>query len=152
MLKILCWTSLFPNMSFKFYGPFLLFFNILVLLRTDWSCAEVHNYTMSSIFPCWSLSFFYYTPVFDHLPQSIDLDKEQVKPEAIVERRLVKKGNSTVPQVLIKWTPSGWAHHMGRLPYVLYARFPVVAWGQATLGGRGDVMLDAKKDNVDTKK
>ena len=44
------------------------------------------------------------TPVFSDLPQEVHLDGSDVVPEAILDRRLVKKGNRAVPQVLIKWT------------------------------------------------
>jgi hypothetical protein len=38
-----------------------------------------------------------YTPVYDMLPKLLDLERDQVEPEAILERRLVKKGsNATV--------------------------------------------------------
>ena len=45
-----------------------------------------------------------HTPVFSDLPHKGHLDGSDVVPEAILDRRLVKKGNRAVLQVLIKWT------------------------------------------------
>jgi hypothetical protein len=43
-----------------------------------------------------------YTPVYAELPKISDLTAPATEPEAILERRLVKKGNTTIPQVKIK--------------------------------------------------
>jgi hypothetical protein len=40
-----------------------------------------------------------FTPVFDRLLVLTDFSQEELKPEAIVERRLVKKGNAAMPHV-----------------------------------------------------
>ncbi|WVZ93174.1 hypothetical protein U9M48_039176 [Paspalum notatum var. saurae] len=45
-----------------------------------------------------------YSPVFSTLPTIPDLDAPSVEPAAILERRLVKRGNSSVPQVRVQWT------------------------------------------------
>jgi hypothetical protein len=44
-----------------------------------------------------------YTPVFATLPKMPSLDSIDTEPEAILERKLVKNGNTAVPHVLIKW-------------------------------------------------
>jgi hypothetical protein len=44
-----------------------------------------------------------YTPVFSKLPVLDDLSSKQLAPEAILERRLVKKANVAVPQMKVKW-------------------------------------------------
>jgi hypothetical protein len=45
-----------------------------------------------------------YTPVYDALPVTTDLEATATMPEAVIDRRLVKKGNSAIPQVKVKWT------------------------------------------------
>jgi hypothetical protein len=45
-----------------------------------------------------------YVPMFNTLPKLLDLEKDHVEPEAIVHRRLVKKGNHAIVQLCIKWT------------------------------------------------
>jgi hypothetical protein len=48
-----------------------------------------------------------HTPVFHDLPNPAELDQMDVEPEAILDRRLVKKGGSAIPQGLIKWKNLG---------------------------------------------
>jgi hypothetical protein len=43
-----------------------------------------------------------YSPVFSELPITTDIEAAQVVPEAMLNRRLVRRGNSATPQVLIK--------------------------------------------------
>lgn len=38
-----------------------------------------------------------FTPIYKDLPTFADLDQEPVVPEAILQRRLVHKGNTVVP-------------------------------------------------------
>jgi hypothetical protein len=72
-----------------------------------------------------------YKPVFSELPVKVDFSKEMLQPEAILQRRFVKKGNTVVPQVFVKWerlleSAATWEDW-----HVLKERFPVVAsWGQ----------------------
>ena len=81
-----------------------------------------------------------YTPVFAELPTLADLDAQEVIPEAILERRLVKKGNRAVPQVLIKWTNVPAATVTWEDLYVVQKRFPqAVTWGQVTSASGEDV-------------
>jgi hypothetical protein len=44
-----------------------------------------------------------YSPVFSDLPTTLDLAATTPLPTAILQRRLVRKGNAAVPQVLIQW-------------------------------------------------
>ena len=65
-----------------------------------------------------------YTPVYDTLPVTTDLEATAAQPEAILERRLVKKGNTAIPQVKVTWTglPSSattWEDY-----HVIKKRFP----------------------------
>lgn len=45
-----------------------------------------------------------FTPVFSDLKQLPQLDAVNIVPERILDRRMVKKGNSAITQVQIKWT------------------------------------------------
>jgi hypothetical protein len=65
-----------------------------------------------------------YTPVFRNLPAMVDL--ENVEPGKVLDRRLVKKGNATITQVMVRWTdpsldPATWEDY-----HVLNARFLAV--------------------------
>ena len=61
-------------------------------------------------------------------------------PEAILDRRLVKKGSEAIPQVLIKWSKFPAAAATWEDLYVVKARFPdAAAWGQDSSGGGGDL-------------
>jgi hypothetical protein len=44
-----------------------------------------------------------YTPVYDKLPAPPDIIAPTMRPHKILERRLVKKGNATVPQIRVQW-------------------------------------------------
>jgi len=66
-----------------------------------------------------------YTPIFSVLPKIAELDLQNLLSEAVLKRRLVKKGNKVVPQALVKWSklPSQMATWQDW--YVLQERFPV---------------------------
>lgn len=81
-----------------------------------------------------------YTPVFATLPKVSDLAAQELSPECILEHHLVKKGNCTITQVLVKWCNLPTEAATWEDFQVVQARFPdAVAWGQATTGDGGDV-------------
>ena len=41
------------------------------------------------------------TPVFETLPVTTDLAAAAAVPDKIIDRRLVKKGNTTIPQIKV---------------------------------------------------
>jgi hypothetical protein len=45
-----------------------------------------------------------FSPVFSELPSLPQLDIAELQPELILNRRLMKKGNAAVVQVLVKWS------------------------------------------------
>jgi hypothetical protein len=74
-----------------------------------------------------------YSLVFVELPTLVDLSSQDVQPEAILERRLVKKGGQAVPQVRVKWTSLPAACATWEDYCVIKQRFPAAfAWGQAS--------------------
>jgi hypothetical protein len=81
-----------------------------------------------------------HTPVFNTLPVPIDLSAPGVGPEEILDRRLVKKGNASHLQILVKWTKFPAASATWEDYEVLKARFPSApAWGHAGSSGAGTV-------------
>jgi hypothetical protein len=73
-----------------------------------------------------------HVPVFSTLPRYEDLSKQGVVPLEILERRLVKKGNKAVSQVLIRWSNIPQESATWEDYYVLRQKFPdASAWGQA---------------------
>jgi hypothetical protein len=65
--------------------------------------------------------------VFSEIPVLRDFSQATLAPEVVLERRLVKKGNSVVPHVCVKWqglpdTATSWEDW-----YVLKVIFPDAA-------------------------
>lgn len=134
----------FPKLAHKFFGPFE------VLERIGAVAYKLAVPSGSLIHPVFHVSQLKpytpnYAPVFHELPKMLDLSARDLKPEAILDRHLVKKGNRAIPQVLIKWqdipaSAATWEDYN-----VVKTRFPTaVAWGQATLPDGGDVMTGAE--------
>ena len=79
-----------------------------------------------------------HTPVYTSLPNPLALDTEELQPAEILDRRLVKKGNAAILQVLIRWselpaTAATWEDYEA-----VHQRFPdAPAWGQAGSIGEG---------------
>lgn len=88
-----------------------------------------------------------HTPSFSTIPVTIDSSVADTIPEAIVNRRLVKKGNSSHLMVLIKWSKLPHSFITWEDDEVVKKRYPgAPAWGQVGFDGEGDVvaMLGAK--------
>lgn len=66
-----------------------------------------------------------YSLVFADLPEPPDLCAVTLQPEAILERRMIKKGNSTIPQLKVQWHGIAADHATWEDYYVLWTRFPV---------------------------
>ena len=93
----------FPKLALKYYGPFA------VLERVGAVAYKLALPPDSLIHPTFHVSQLKpfrpdFTPVYSTLPSSVDLHTVELEPEQVLERRLVKKGNAAIPQVLIKWT------------------------------------------------
>lgn len=120
-----------PKLAMKYFGPYKVVARIGMAAYTlDLPAdSQIHpTFHVSQLKPCVPD----FTPVFASLPASADLSTAKAIPEAVLDRRFVKKGNKAVPQVLIKWSalPEGsatWEDY-----YVIKNRFPdALAWGQA---------------------
>jgi hypothetical protein len=130
------------KLSYKYFGPYPVLDRIgKVAYRLELPAAsKIHN-----VFHVSQLKEYRpdYTPVFTELPTAPLLDSVDTEPEAVLDRRMMKKGNQAVVQVLIKWkhlpeetaTWEDWD--------VLKASFPVVlTWGQASASPGGSVTID----------
>lgn len=129
----------FPKLAFKFYGPYKVLERVgTVAYRLDLppSCSIHPVFHVSQLKPFTAD----YSPVFTDLSKVPVLDASSAQPAAILERRMVKRGNSAVPQVHIQWTslpPSvtTWEDYN-----VVRERFPnAAAWGQAETSAGGVV-------------
>ena len=129
----------FPKRSYKFFGPYTILEKIgAVAYRLQLP----DDSAIHPVFHISQLKAFHpdYTPVYKTLPTMTDLEATAAQPEKIIERRLVKKGNNAVPQVLITWT--GLPHDSATWEdyHVVKEHFPKApAWGQAETAAGGDV-------------
>ena len=134
-----CQSSI-PKLALKYYGPFE------VLERVGAAAYKLALPPDSLIHPTFHVSQLKpfhpdFTPVYSTLPSSVDLHIVELDPEQVLERRLVKKGNAAISQVLIKWTRLPAASATWEDYNVVKARFPAApAWGQASSPAGGDVM------------
>jgi hypothetical protein len=128
-----------PKLAFKYFGPYTILARVgsraykLALPASS----EVHL-----VFHVSQLKEFVpdHTPVFHDLSKMIALDVLDTEPEAILDRRLVKKGSSAIPQGLVKWKNIEPDAATWEDLSVLRARFPHFrAWGQAPASAGGSV-------------
>jgi ribosomal protein L21E len=131
-------SSLAPRshqkLAFRFFGPFV------VLQRVGSVAYKLELPAHSAIHPMFHVSQLKRAVGAAHqvtptLPSDFAL---QLAPEQVLETRSVRRGNSSIQQVLIKWNnlPSSLAT---REDYeALRQEFPrATAWGQAVFQGRG---------------
>jgi hypothetical protein len=92
----------YPKLALKYYGPY----EILEKMGAAAYKIDLQEGSLiHSVFHVSQLKPFTsnYSPVFAELPPLIDLSSQELQPERVLERRLVKKGNQAVPQVKVTW-------------------------------------------------
>ena len=90
-------------MAYKFFGPF----EILEKVGSAaYKLALPPNSKIHNVFHVSQLKPFTpdHTPVYSDLSILPDLSAHNAETELILDHRLVKKGNSAVPQVRVKWS------------------------------------------------
>jgi hypothetical protein len=81
-----------------------------------------------------------YTLVYESLPVITDLEAVDIVSEAIVDRCLVKKGNTAIPQVKLPWVGLPSTATTCEDYNNIKQHFPTaLAWGQAGSQGEGGV-------------
>lgn len=79
-----------------------------------------------------------YSPKFDTLPVTTDLEAAAAIPQEVVDRRLIKKGNTAILQVKVTWSGLPTSMTTWEDYQVLKQHFPkALAWGQAASHGGG---------------
>jgi hypothetical protein len=122
----------FPKLSYNYFGPYT------VMERIGQVAYKLELPSDGLIHPVFHISQLKpyrpnYTPVFSTLPMLTDLQSSTAQPLQVLDCRLVKKGNTAIPQVLLSWiglpaTSTTWEDY-----YVVKQRFPnALAWGQAS--------------------
>ena len=135
-------NRLFPKLAYKYFGPYT------VPERVGSVAYKLELPEGSMIHPVFHISELKpfvpdCTPVFDTLPVTTDLEAAAAVPDMIMDRRLVKKGNTTIPQVKVLWTGLQSSTAMWEDYNVLRQRFPdAPAWGQASSLAGGSVTGD----------
>jgi hypothetical protein len=128
----------FPKLAYKYFGPYKILDKagqVAYKLELPQG-SQVHNVFHVSQLKEYRADF---TPVFADLPKLPSLDTVDTTPEKILDRRLVKKGNTAILQTLIKWTNIPEDAATWEDWDTLKSKFlSVLAWGQATNPG-GDL-------------
>jgi hypothetical protein len=129
----------FPKLSFKYFGPYKVVERVgAVAYRLDLPPdSKIHD-----VFHVSQLKPFLadYSPIYSELPMMTDIEAAAATPEQILDRRLVKKGNTAIPQVLVKWSNLPEASATWEDYNVVRTRFSdAAAWGQAGPSAGGAV-------------
>lgn len=78
--------------------------------------------------------------MFNNIPEPPLLDRAELVAEEILDRHLVKKSNTSLAQVLIRWTDLPASSATWEDYDTVRQHFPVApAWGQAVSSGGGTV-------------
>jgi hypothetical protein len=92
-----------PKLAMKYFGPYK------ILEKIGDAAYKLELPMHSQVHPVFHISQLKtytsnYTPVFQNLTSPPQLDISVLEPEAILERRLSKKGNTAITQILVKWS------------------------------------------------
>jgi hypothetical protein len=122
----------YPKLAYKYFGPYTILECIgAVAYRLQLpAAAKIHDVFHISQLKPFTPS---YVPVFSELPLIPNLQAATPVPMEIVDRRLVRKGNAAIPQILVRWahmpdTCTTWEDY-----YVLKNRYPAAALWETEL-------------------
>lgn len=120
----------YPKLSYKYFGPYTILERIgKVAYRLELpATAQVHPVFHVSQLKAFTAN---YTPVYQDLPAAPDLHAATPVPVAILQRRLVRKGNNAAPQILVKWAHLSDAMATWEDYYVLKQRYPMASIWEA---------------------
>jgi hypothetical protein len=130
----------YPKLALKYFGLYS------VVARIGTVAYKLQLLENSQVHPMFHVSQLKpYTPdfslVFSELPSMPQLDIAELQPEIILDRRLTKKGNATVIEVLIKWRSLAVDMATWEDFNVIKQRYLMApAWGQDDSQGGGDVV------------
>lgn len=136
------------KLAYKYYGPFE------ILERIGEVAYKLDLPEAALIHPVFHMSQLKehipdHTPVFSELPAGMDLATSDTIPEAILDRRLVKRGMNSHLQVLIKWSSHDAAGATWEDYESIKLRFPLApAWGHA--GSEGEATVSAMGNTLTT--
>jgi hypothetical protein len=128
-----------PKLAMKYFGPYK------ILEKVGTSAHKLDLPDSSQVHPVFHVSQLkpytaQYTPVFNTLPVVPHLDVAELEPEVILERRLVKKGNAAITQVLVKWSQLPTEMATWEDYYVLQQWYPEASvWSPAASQGGSNV-------------
>jgi hypothetical protein len=93
----------YKKLAYKFYGPFPVEQRIGTLA---YKLTLPENSKIHPVFHVSQLKPFTpdYSPVFSDLPRPPDLSALSAQPLEILDRRMVKRGNTSMVQVQVKWS------------------------------------------------
>ena len=93
----------YPKLAYKYFGPYTVIQKVgTVAYRLQLADdAQIHDVFHVSQLKPYTPD---YTPIYDSLPVLSDLEAAKATPLEIMEHRVVKKGNTAVPQVKLRWT------------------------------------------------
>ena len=93
----------YPKLAYKYFGPYTVIQKVgTVAYRLQLpDDAQIHDVFHVSQLKPYTPD---YTPIYDSLPVLLDLEAAKATPLEIMEHRVVKKGNTAVPQVKLRWT------------------------------------------------
>jgi hypothetical protein len=131
------------KLAFRYFGPFQ------VIQKFGSVAYKLQLPTTSSIHPVFHVSQLkaakgFQGALHSTLPSSDDAFQY---PIMLLDNRLIKKGNTTVSQVLIQWSDTAVEDATWEDLEDLRARFPeALAWGQATFQGEGIVKASGEEE------
>jgi hypothetical protein len=129
----------FPKLAYKYFVPYA----ILERIRSvAYKLDLPPRCSVHPVFHVFQLKSFTpdHSSVYSKLPDTPLLNVAELTRQAILDRRLVKRGNEAVTQVLIQWSSLSASSATWKDYHVLHTRYPsVAAWGQAASPAVGSV-------------